>query len=86
MMLREPAEKNAKTWQFSIHERTTFTITYTYKIVDDIGPYPDSPRVILRFPTEVEVDVQRWPGTHDMPVGPIVAPTAGASLKQPTVH
>ena len=33
--LRDAAEKNAMSWQFTTHEPTTFTVTYVYKLVDD---------------------------------------------------
>jgi hypothetical protein len=65
--LRDAAEKNAMSWQFSTHEPTTFTVTYVYKLVDDLEPQPDNPRVIIRFPTDVEVDASPG-GTRDMPI------------------
>ena len=54
-VLSEAAESNARTWQFAIHEPTTFTVTYRYRLSTDSGNDPDNPTVILRFPTEVEV-------------------------------
>jgi hypothetical protein len=66
-VLSDAAEKNAKSWQFATHEPTTFTVTYVYKLVDDLKPRQNNPRVILQLPTDVEVDALRWPGTHDMP-------------------
>ncbi len=80
--LREAAEKNAMSWQFTTHEPTTFTVTYVYKLVDDLNPQLNNPRVILQLPTEVEVDAQRWPGTHDTPA----APPNGAALSHESGH
>jgi hypothetical protein len=66
-MLAKAAEENVRTWQFTVHEPTAFTVTYRYKLVTDLEPAQNNPRVILKLPTEVEVDAQRWPGTVDMP-------------------
>jgi hypothetical protein len=65
-LLAASAEENARTWQFSLHEPATFTVTYTYKLVEDWKGDPDNPTVVLRFPTQVEVSTRRWPGTADM--------------------
>jgi hypothetical protein len=64
--LSDAAEKNVKTWQFATHEPTTFTVTYIYKLVGNLKPHRNNPKVILQLPTEVEVDALRWPGTKDM--------------------
>ena len=80
--LREAAEKNAMSWQFTTHEPTTFTVTYVYKLVDDLNPQKNNPRVILQLPTDVEVDALRWPGTHDMPSDP----PSGATLSHESGH
>jgi hypothetical protein len=66
-LLSAPAEENIRTWQFSVHESTTFTVTYTYKLVTDLEAVQNNPRVLLKLPTEVEVDALRWPGTVDTP-------------------
>jgi TonB family protein len=66
-LLSAPAEENIRTWQFSPHEPTTFTVTYTYKLVADLEAVQNNPRVLLKLPTEVEVDALRWPGTVDTP-------------------
>lgn len=68
-ILADFAQENLRTWQFSAHEPTTFSITYTYKLVTDLKPTQNNPRVILDLPTAVEVDALRWPGTVDMPSG-----------------
>ncbi len=65
--LAQAAQANVRTWQFTVHEPTTFTVTYRYKFVDDLKPEQNNPRVVLSLPTEVEVDILRWPGTVDMP-------------------
>jgi hypothetical protein len=77
--LRDAAEKNAMSWQFTTHEPTTFTVTYVYKLVDDLEPQPNNPRVIIRFPTDVEVDATPS-GTRDMPISTLNA----APVSQPS--
>lgn len=64
-ILGEAAEKNAQTWQFGTHEPTSFTVTYIYKLVVDIKPKRNNPRVLLQLPTEIEVDELRWPRNRD---------------------
>jgi outer membrane biosynthesis protein TonB len=60
-LLAAAAEVNAKTWQFSLHEPVTFTVTYTYKLLTtEWKGNPNNPIVVLRFPTEVEVATLRW--------------------------
>jgi TonB family protein len=54
-MLAAAAETNVRTWEFSNHDPTTFTVTYQYKLVDDLKENPYGPTVILRLPKEVEV-------------------------------
>jgi hypothetical protein len=66
-LLAAAAEDNAKTWQFSLHEPITFTVTYRFRLLTDWKGDPNNPRVVLRFPTEVEVSTRRWGGTVDMP-------------------
>ncbi len=68
-LLADFAEENLRTWQFSPHTPTTFTVTYTYKLVTDLEPSQNNPRVILNLPSAVEVEALRWPGTVDMPAG-----------------
>ena len=65
--LAEAAEENLRTWRFQTHEPTTFTVTYTYKLVAKWKGDPYNPTVVLRLPTEVEISNRRWPGTVDMP-------------------
>ena len=68
-LLASFAEKNIRTWQFASDKPTAFTVTYTYKLVTDLKPTQNNPRVILNLPTAVEVDALRWPGTVDVPAG-----------------
>jgi len=66
-LLAAVAEENARTWQFAVHEPTTFTVTYHYKLVPGMKGNPDNPEVVLRLPTEVEV--------RTLPMPPIVDPS-----------
>jgi len=54
-LLAVAAEENARTWQFTKHEPTSFTVTYRYRISPDGDP--NNPSVTLRFPTDVEVSI-----------------------------
>jgi len=68
--LSKAAEENAMTWHFSRHDPTTFTVTYRYILVarlKDIKSNAPNAKVVLRFPTDVDIYAQRWPGTVDMP-------------------
>ena len=64
-VLADAAEKNAQSWKFNDHQPTSFAVTYVFKLVTDIKPEQNNPRIILRLPTEVEIDEQKWPGTRD---------------------
>ncbi len=66
-LLATAAEENARTWQFAVHEPTTFTVTYHYKLVPGMKGNADNPEVVLRLPTEVEV--------RTLPMPPIVDPS-----------
>jgi hypothetical protein len=65
-VLSDAAEKNAKSWQFTTHAPTTFTVTYVYRLVGKLKAQKNNPRVILQLPTDVEVDALRWPKTNDI--------------------
>lgn len=52
-LLAVAAEENARSWLFTKHEPTSFTVTYRYRISADGDP--NNPTVTLRFPTDVEV-------------------------------
>lgn len=64
-MLARAAEENARTWRFAIHEQTTFTVTYRYKLVAGLKANPDNPVVLLRLPSEVEVSTLPMPPLLD---------------------
>jgi len=68
-LLATAAEENAKTWQFTTHEPTTFTVTYRYKLVSSWKGDSNNPIVELKFPTEVIVSIRRSPGTVDSRAG-----------------
>ena len=54
-LLAVAAEENVRTWQFSKHQPTSFTVTYRYRL--DAHGNPNNPTVIFRFPTDVEVSI-----------------------------
>ena len=72
-LLAEAAEKNVQTWEFQIHEPTSFIVTYRYKLVPGLKGDPENPEVILRLPTEVEVRI--------MPKPPILDPAPDRGSK-----
>jgi outer membrane biosynthesis protein TonB len=53
--LAEAAEENARTWQFAVHEPTTFTVTYKYSLPTNWNSDSNNPVVVLHLPTEVQV-------------------------------
>jgi hypothetical protein len=61
-VLSAAAEQNARSWQFFTHEPTTILVTYRYKLLTEWNGDPETPTVVLRLPTEVEVSISRWPG------------------------
>jgi hypothetical protein len=64
-LLAEAAEKNVQTWEFQVHEATSFTVTYHYKLVPGLKGDPENPEVILRLPTYVEVRIMPKPPILD---------------------
>ncbi len=42
--------ENVKTWQFQSEDRTTFLVTYIYKIEGEQTPLPENPKVELDLP------------------------------------
>lgn len=54
-LLAAASDENARTWQFSKHEPTSFTVTYRYRL--DTSADPNNPTVTLRFPTEVDISI-----------------------------
>lgn len=68
--LGRAAQGNASTWVLAAHDPITFTVTYRYileKDLPDIKSNARNSKVVLRFPTDVEVHARRWPGTVDLP-------------------
>ena len=68
--LGRAAQENAMTWRFAVGEPTTFTVTYRYILVPKLKEIKSNAlnaKVVLCFPTDVEVYAQRWPGTVDVP-------------------
>ncbi len=61
------AEKNVQTWKFAPHQPTTFTVTYRYKLVAKPHAHDNNPRVLLRLPTEIEIDTLRRLPIPDSP-------------------
>jgi len=60
-LLAAAAEENVRTWRFTTHEPTTFTVTYRFKLVPGLEGDPENPTVVLPLPTEVEVATRPWP-------------------------
>jgi hypothetical protein len=54
-LLASASEENVRTWVFSKHEPTSFTVTFRYRL--DVHADPNNPTVTLRFPTEVDVSM-----------------------------
>jgi hypothetical protein len=56
LYLSNPSVANVKTWQFESEEdRTTFLVTYVYKIEGEETPLPENPKVELDLPRLVTV-------------------------------
>jgi len=53
--LSNPSLANVKTWQFQSEDRTTFLVTYVYKIEGEQTPLPENPKVELDLPRLVAV-------------------------------
>lgn len=69
--LGRAARENVLTWQFSNHEPLSFEVSYRYVLVDkldDIQSNAPNSKVVIRFPTSVEVYARRWPGSIDVPM------------------
>lgn len=70
-VLAKAAQENAQTWKFAAGQPTTFTVTYRYILlpkIKDIKSNAPNSKVILRFPTDVEVYAERWPRSSDIHV------------------
>ena len=53
--ISNPSLANIKTWQFQPEGRTTFSVTYVYKIAGEQTLLPENPRVELDLPRLVTV-------------------------------
>ncbi len=58
-LLAQAAQDNVRTWQFAVHDPTTFTVTYRYKLSVDLKA-EQNPTVTLRLPTEIEINALPW--------------------------
>jgi len=59
-LLAAAAESNARTWQFAIHEPSTFTVTYKYVLSINWKSDPNNPIVVLRLPDEVKISAPHF--------------------------
>ena len=59
-ILATAAEDNARTWQFQVHEPTTFTVTYRYTLQTKWESDPNNPIVVMHFPNEVQISAIRF--------------------------
>ena len=55
LYLSNPSVANVKTWQFQSEDRTTFLVTYVYKIEGEETPLREDPKVELDLPRLVKV-------------------------------
>src|SRR5260370_10680016 len=51
-LLAAAAEENARTWQFAVHEPTTFTVIYKYALATKWDNDPNKRVVVRRCPNE----------------------------------
>jgi hypothetical protein len=55
--------ENVKTWQFQSEDRTTFLVTYVYKIEGEQTPLPENPKIELDLPRRVTITVRPFKPT-----------------------
>jgi len=70
-VLGRAARENAQTWKFASGGAVVFAVTYHYILVsrlDEIKSSALNSKVVLRFPTDVEIYAQRWPDSGDVHV------------------
>jgi TonB family protein len=70
-ILARAAQENAQTWKFSAGQPIKFTVIYRYVLLaelKDIKSNANNSKVVLRFPTDVEILTQRWPQSSDIHV------------------
>jgi len=56
--LSVPSLENVKTWSFVPEGRTTFVVTYTYRIQGTETSSPENPTVLLDLPRSITVSVR----------------------------
>ena len=72
--------ENVKTWQFQPEDRTTFLVTYIYKIEGEQTPLPENPKVELDLLRVVKVTARPFkPTCDDCNPQASTAPTLGNS-------
>ena len=60
-ILADAAQENVRSWHFLAHDPITFTVIYRFRIVTDLKPGQDNPRVVLQLPREVEIHIHVGP-------------------------
>jgi len=71
--------ENVKTWQFQLEDRTTFLVTYIYKIEGEQTPLPENPKVQLDLPRLVTITAK--------PFKPSCSDCGGADISgKPIAH
>ena len=61
--LSVPSLKNVRTWRFEPEGRSTFVVTYSYRIQGTETPLPENPTVLLDLPRSVTVSVKPFKPT-----------------------
>jgi hypothetical protein len=85
--LADAAEKNVQSWEFAKHEPMTFTVTYRYKLVEELKDNPSDTMLILRLPAEVEVvTIQHPPIDTASPVSALQPASEPSSLVHESGH
>jgi hypothetical protein len=57
-MLIKAAEANVRTWEFKVHNPTTFDATFRYTVLPESACELDNGTVVLHLPTEAEITVK----------------------------
>jgi hypothetical protein len=61
--LSVPSLENVRTWRFAPEGRTTFVVTYNYRIQGTETPFPENPTVLLDLPRSISVNVRPFKPT-----------------------
>jgi hypothetical protein len=61
--LSDPSLANLKTWRFRSEDRTTFLVTYVYRIEGEETALPENPRVELDLPRLVRITARPFKPT-----------------------